>query len=58
MYDEKLLLQMLDLSIKAMNENELCSYCKFHNNCRAKHSDWICESGLFDGLKEMVSKNV
>lgn len=53
-------IEMLDIAIKAMNENELCSYCAFSGtqNCYAGRPDFVCETGLYEGLKTMAKRNV
>ncbi len=60
MYSIELLLEMLDISVGAMNENELCSYCAFSGtqNCYPGRSDFICQSGLFEGLKIKAEKRL
>lgn len=53
MYDNKLLLEMIDIAIGAMVENELCYYCKYQD---CNYSD--CSAGIFDGLKLMAERNL
>ena len=53
-------IEMLDIAIKAMNENELCSYCAFSGtqNCYEGRPDFVCETGLYEGLKTMAQRNI
>lgn len=55
MYNEKLLLGMLEIAISAMTENELCSYCDFAgtSNCYTGCGEDVCHHGLFEGLKKL-----
>lgn len=54
--DIRLLQEMLHVALKAMHENELCSYCSKYNNCNGFENDDICLIGLANGLEDIVIK--
>ena len=56
--DLKLLNEMLNIAVAAMNENELCSYCKHNNNCDRNSNDVICINGILGGLENIAMANL
>lgn len=56
--DKDILMEMLDIAIGAMNENELCSYCRLYGSSLCEKDDDICVSGIFTGLKKQAEKRL
>ena len=54
----RLLNEMLDIAIAAMNENELCSYCRHNNYCNRNVNDDICMNGISGGLENIAMANL
>lgn len=59
MYDNEILLEMLDIAAGFMNEQEACCYCvhrDYPSDC--SHTDECCKEGIFEGLKRMAQRNI
>ena len=50
----KLLNEMLNIAITVTNKNELCSYCRYNNNCDRDSNNSICINGILGVLKDIA----
>lgn len=59
MYNEKILLEMLDIAVSFMNEQEACSYC-VHSGYRSdcSYTDECCKEGIFEGLYRKAKRTI
>lgn len=58
-YNNKILLEMLDIAIDCHIENEICSCCKiFHNRDHRCKNFQGCKDLIFDGLQAKAEKTV
>lgn len=58
-YNNKVLLEMLDIAIGGLVENEICSYCKIlHNQDHRCKNFEHCQDFIFEGLKQKAEKKV
>ena len=58
-FNPKVLMEMLDMSIKTSVENEICTNCKiFHNQDHRCQNFDFCYDLIFQGLQEKAEKTV
>ena len=59
MYNEKILLEMLDIAVSFMNEQEACYYC-INSGCpnECSHTDEHCKDSIFEGLMHLAKCNI
>ena len=50
----KLLNEMLNIAITVTNKNELCSYCRYNNNCYRDSNNSICINGILGVLENVA----
>ena len=50
----KLLNEMLNIAITVMNKNELCSYCRYNNNCDLNSNNIVCINGILGVLENIA----
>ncbi len=55
----KLLLKMIDVFIKILQENNICSYCRInHDRDYRCDNDDYCADLIFDGVKLLAQKEM
>ena len=54
---EQIFMEMLEITIGAMIENELCSYCSYSGS-EYCYSQRCCDNAMFDGILTKAKRNL